>query len=72
MKPVPRMTVTIFLSVTFLLVAAAAARAQDIGSFFVGLNYGINDNELENNFTTYRIDDVGISAGFILPIVVRK
>lgn len=45
---------------------------QDIGSFFVSMNYNLSRNELQNNFTTYAVDDVGFSAGFMLPIYVRK
>ena len=46
--------------------------ANEIGSFFVTANYGLGDFELSNNFTTYRIDDLGFSAGFTLPIIKKK
>ncbi|RLC07587.1 MAG: hypothetical protein DRI24_24615 [Deltaproteobacteria bacterium] len=46
--------------------------ANEIGSFFVTANYGLGDFELSNNFTTYRIDDLGLSAGFTLPIIKKK
>ena len=48
------------------------ASAQDIGSFFVSANYIIGDFDLHHNFTTHRVDDVGISAGFMLTIIDRK
>jgi hypothetical protein len=47
------------------------ASAQEIGSFFVNANYSLGDYYLHNNFTTHKVGDMGVSAGFILPVVVR-
>jgi hypothetical protein len=55
-----------------LLSTVAVSQGQDIGSFFVGVNRGLNDVELRNSFTEYKVDDLGVSVGFILPVYVRS
>jgi hypothetical protein len=71
MQPQRRVSVTVLLSLLLLLSAQSVSHGQDIGSFFVGVNRGLNDLELQNNFTTYKVDDLGVSVGFILPVYVR-
>lgn len=60
------------LFIIFLFVGAATGHANEIGSFFVTADYVFSDFELSNSFTTYRIDDLGVSAGFTLPIIKKK
>jgi hypothetical protein len=71
MRPRRRVSNTVLLSLVFLLAAGSVSQGQDIGSFFVGVNRGLNDLELQNNFTTYKVDDLGVSVGFVLAVYVR-
>jgi len=59
------------LTVLLLVASVGASESQEIGSFFVGMNYAVSGNELQNNFTTYKVDDPGITLGFVLPIFLR-
>lgn len=60
------------LVLVLVVVGVGAAHANEIGSFFLTADYGFGDYELSNSFTTYRVDNLGVSAGFTLPIIKKK
>jgi hypothetical protein len=70
-KLVPRTGFSLLFCSALLFTAPTAAFGQEIGSLFVSANYSLGDYQLRNNFTTHRVDDLGISAGFIIPVVTR-
>ena len=56
----------------FSLVLLPATSARGGGTFFVGLNHGLGDLNLDHNFTTHEVDQLGASLGLTLPLTDGK
>ena len=46
--------------------------AKSGSSFVLGATYALTDSRLVHNFTTHKVDDMGVSFGLILPITDHR